>query len=80
MDWLLIFTSLWGVILALVGAFIALDVRNWLDNDPNTPTFSDFIEDWMDRGASRPAAVVLALIAMLAIPVFLFLDLVVRVV
>jgi ABC-type sugar transport system permease subunit len=80
MSWLGFFLTLWGLIIALLSAFVVVDARNAYDKDPETPTLSEYIKRWRRKNAYRAGLLATTIATLLVIPVYLFVHLVLEVV
>jgi len=74
--WILFFALLWFFIAILVTVFVGVDARNAYDGDPETATLSGYIKQWRRRKPYRTPLLGGCILALVLIPVYLFIHLV----
>lgn len=70
------FGWVWGLIGALLTAFIVVDAKNGYDNDPSTHTLSEYIKRWRRVSAVRSGILATGILSLVLVPAYLFCHLV----
>jgi len=73
--WLVFYTVLWILVIALVFSFIAIDFKNAFDEDDSTPTYSSFIRKWKHRSVTNTTLLWTGLVIALINPAAIYLTL-----